>query len=29
MHAIVQDKKTMQLDAAADIRGGGTARVEP
>jgi gamma-glutamyltranspeptidase/glutathione hydrolase len=29
MHAIVQHKKTMQLDAAADHRGGGTARVEP
>ena len=29
MHAIVQDKKTLQLDAAADNRGGGKARVEP
>ena len=29
MHVIVQDKKTMRLDAAADVRGGGKARVEP
>ncbi|MGB5275726.1 MAG: gamma-glutamyltransferase [Gammaproteobacteria bacterium] len=29
MHVIVQHKKTGQLDAAADKRGGGKARVEP
>ena len=29
MHAIVQHKQTQQLNAAADNRGGGKARVEP
>ena len=29
MQVIVQDRKTLRLEAAADNRGGGTARVEP